>query len=214
MLLSQVYKCEYNPRFAVPVVPQTKATAVRHAFRFTCWGRGNPLLGGAVLFALGLAAGLWLRPALPAQGATEAALAAVSPAAPTISDMPLAHRLDPSIVYPVEVIRVIDGDTFEARVRVWPGLDVDTKVRLRGIDAAELHARCDSELAQAQGARAVLAKILGEGGVTISRVGVDKYGGRVDATIATRSTADVSAALLDGGFARAYDGGRRGSWCG
>ena len=43
--------------------------------------------------------------------------------------------------YPVEVLRVIDGDTFEARVRIWPGMDVTTKVRLRGIDAAELHAR-------------------------------------------------------------------------
>ena len=193
---------------------------MRHAFSFTRLAqprRANPVLGGALLFALGLAAGAWLRPALPAPGATEAALAAVSPALPmppAAADMPLAHRLDANIVYPAEVVRIIDGDTFEARVRVWPGLDVDTKVRLRGVDAAELHARCASELEQAQAARAALEKILGEGGVTISRVGIDKYGGRVDATIATRATADVSAALLNGGFARAYDGRRRGSWCG
>jgi hypothetical protein len=62
--------------------------------------------------------------------------------------------------------------------------------------------------------RAALEKVLGEGGGTISRVGVDKYGGRVDATIAMRGTAEVSAALLNGGFARACDGGKRGSWCG
>jgi endonuclease YncB( thermonuclease family) len=55
---------------------------------------------------------------------------------------------------------------------------------------------------------------LAEGGVTISRVGVDKYGGRVDAAIATRNTADVSAAMLNGGWARSYDGRKRGSWCG
>jgi len=31
---------------------------------------------------------------------------------------------------------------------------------------------------------------------------------------ATRRTfPDVSAALLNGGWARSYDGGRRGSWC-
>ena len=42
---------------------------------------------------------------------------------------------------------------------------------------------------------------------------VDKYGGRVDALVATRDTADVSAALLNGGWARSYGGGRRGSWC-
>jgi endonuclease YncB( thermonuclease family) len=177
--------------------------------------RANPLILAAAMFALGLAAGAMVRPALtPSGAAVEPALAAVSGAEPTPADIPIAHRLDPSIVYPADVLRVIDGDTFEARVRVWPGLDVDTKVRLRGVDAAELHARCASELEQAQAARVELEKILAEGGVTISRVGIDKYGGRIDATIATRGTADVSAALLNGGFARAYDGGRRGSWCG
>lgn len=191
---------------------------MRHASSFAGLAQprcAGPLLGVAFVFALGLAAGDWLRPAATAHGATipTETVRAVGDAA-LASEVPLAHRLDPSIIYPAEVIRVIDGDTFEARVRVWPGLDVDTKVRLRGVDAAELHARCDGELAQAQAARAALERILGEGGVTISRVGIDKYGGRVDATIATHSTADVSAALLNGGFARAYDGGRRGSWCG
>jgi endonuclease YncB( thermonuclease family) len=193
---------------------------VRHVFPFASFARprrANPLLCGGLVLALGLATGAWLRPAATAHGATPVAMepAAMNETAPVAAtDTPLAHRLDPNIVYPAEVIRVIDGDTFEARVRVWPGLDVDTKIRLRGVDAAELHARCDSELAQAQAARAALEKILGEGRVVISRVGIDKYGGRVDAAIATRGTADVSAALLNGGFARAYDGGRRGSWCG
>ena len=128
--------------------------------------------------------------------------------------MPIAKRLEAGLVYPAEVLRVIDGDTFEARVRVWPGLDVDTKVRLRGIDAAELHARCADEFAKAQAARVALQSILAAGGVTVSQVGVDKYGGRVDAAVATRDSADVSSAMLSGNFARAYDGGRRGSWCG
>lgn len=192
---------------------------MRSTFPFTALTnlrRANPLPLAAVLFVLGLATGAAMRPLLSAPSAVAVgpAFAATSFSESIPSETPLAHRLDPSIVYPAEVIRIIDGDTFEARVRVWPGLDVDTKVRLRGIDAAELHARCANELAQAQAARAALEKLLSEGGVTISRVGIDKYGGRVDATIATRSIADVSAALLAGGFARAYDGGRRGSWCG
>jgi endonuclease YncB( thermonuclease family) len=135
-------------------------------------------------------------------------------APPPRSDLPIAKRLDPGLTYPAEVVRVIDGDTFEARVRVWPGLDVDTHVRLRGIDAAELHARCADELAKAQAARAALQAMLDRGGVTVARVGVDKYGGRVDAVVAARGIADVSAAMLEGGFARAYDGRKRGSWCG
>jgi len=169
----------------------------------------------AATFALGVVIGAAVRPELgPRTTPVARAFAATGDGELPQSDQPLAKRLDPALVYPAEVVRVIDGDTFEARVRVWPGLDVDTKVRLRGIDAAELHARCAGELAQAQAARAALQSILAEGGVTISRVGIDKYGGRVDAAIATRSTADVSAAMLKGGFARAYEGGKRGSWCG
>jgi endonuclease YncB( thermonuclease family) len=38
----------------------------------------------------------------------------------------------------VEVVRTIDGDTFEALVHLWPGLDMTTRVRLRGIAAAEM----------------------------------------------------------------------------
>jgi endonuclease YncB( thermonuclease family) len=168
-----------------------------------------------MIFALGAAAGATLRPLLPAAASApvEPAFAAASTGSPQ-NDMPFAKRLDPKLVYPAEVLRVIDGDTFEARVRVWPGLDVDTKVRLRGIDAAELHARCADELARAEAARAALQSLLSAGGVTVSHVGVDKYGGRVDASVATRASADVSAAMLGGNFARAYDGGRRGSWCG
>src|SRR3954465_9784076 len=44
--------------------------------------------------------------------------------------------------HPVDVIRTIDGDTFEARVHLEPGLDLNTRVRLRGIDAPELKASC------------------------------------------------------------------------
>jgi endonuclease YncB( thermonuclease family) len=168
----------------------------------------------AATFALGLLIGATVRPSPgPRVSAAFAPAFAAADGELPHSDLPIAKRLDAGIVYPADVLRVIDGDTFEARVRVWPGLDVDTKVRLRGIDAAELHARCAAELAQALSARAALQNILAEGGVTVSRVGVDKYGGRVDAVIATRNTADVSAAMLNGGFARSYDGGRRGSWC-
>jgi endonuclease YncB( thermonuclease family) len=178
--------------------------------------RGNmPVLAG-VLFALGVLVGAIVAPVLTHRvtAPVEPALAAARDSGPTTMDTPLAHRLDPRLVYPAEVLRIIDGDTFEARVRVWPGLDVDTKVRLRGIDAAELHARCDDERIKAEAARTALETILSEGGVSISQVGVDKYGGRVDATIATRNTTDVSAAMLNGGWARSYDGGKRGSWCG
>ena len=83
------------------------------------------------------------------------------------------------------MLRVIDGDTFVARVHVWPGIDITTKVRLRGIDAPELRARCEDERMRALAARDGLTQILEEGEVGISRVGQDKYGGRVDAAVST-----------------------------
>jgi endonuclease YncB( thermonuclease family) len=114
----------------------------------------------------------------------------------------------------VDVIRTIDGDTFEARVHLPPGRDVTTRVRLRGIDAPELRAQCEKEFRMAETASAALQRLLTEGNVAIYNVGPDKYQGRVVASVATARTADVSGALLAGGFARAYDGGHRGGWCG
>jgi endonuclease YncB( thermonuclease family) len=116
--------------------------------------------------------------------------------------------------YAADVMRVIDGDTFEARVHVWPGLDVTTKVRLRGIDAPELQARCGAERAKGEAARTMLAGLLAEGGITVLQVALDKYGGRVIAAAATARTADVADAMLAHGAVRHYAGGRREGWCG
>jgi endonuclease YncB( thermonuclease family) len=116
--------------------------------------------------------------------------------------------------FPAEVLRVIDGDTFEARVHVWPGLDITTKVRLRGIDAPEMKADCRSEAVKAEAARMALQLLLSRGDVSIARVTPDKYGGRVVADAMTRSTPDVSAAMLEAGHVRRYTGGRRDGWCG
>jgi endonuclease YncB( thermonuclease family) len=175
--------------------------------------RSEPRLGGVlpivgVIFGLGLGVGALVRqPALPVHST------GASINRPLAAWRQGAAVFDPQRTYAAEVLRVIDGDTFWARVRVWPGLDVDTKVRLRAIDAPELRARCAREYLQAEAARAALQRILSAGSVTISQIGQDKYRGRIDAIVATRDTTDVSAALLRGGFARSYGGGRRETWC-
>ena len=117
------------------------------------------------------------------------------------------------MAHPAEVLRVLDGDTFEARVHLWPGLEVTTRVRLRGIDAPELKARCGEERAKAEAARDALRILLDQGDVGISSVTLDKYGGRVLADASTRATPDVSSALLGAGAVRRYSGGQRQGWC-
>jgi endonuclease YncB( thermonuclease family) len=164
--------------------------------------RGGALMLAALAFAAGLSARTLLAPGKIASNTEMSRTIGRAP-----QNIPLQNG------YSADVLRVLDGDTFEARVRIWPGQDVTTRVRLRGIDAPELHARCDDERVRALAARDALVRILAEGAVAISQVGQDKYGGRVDADAATSRTANVGAAMLDAGLARAYNGGRRQSWC-
>ena len=169
---------------------------------FALLPRGATLVLAAVCFAAGLSAGALIAPVAASRGVERAP----PRAEPTSGPLRSGH--------PAEVIRVLDGDTFEARVRIWPGMDVTTRVRLRDIDAPEMRARCEDERVKALVARDALVRILGEGTVGISRIGQDKYGGRVDADVSTARTPDVSAALLERGLARRYSGGRRANWCG
>jgi endonuclease YncB( thermonuclease family) len=120
---------------------------------------------------------------------------------------------NPDVRHPVDVIRTIGGDTFEARVHLSPGLDITTRIRLRGIDAPELKAACPQELQMAEAASDALRDLLSQGDVAIYNIGPDKYYGRVVADVATKRTANLSAALLAAGHARSYNGGRRSGWC-
>jgi len=129
------------------------------------------------------------------------------------TELILKHAGSADVRHPVDVLWTIDGDTFEARVHLSPGLDVATRVRLRGIDAPELKASCPQELQMAQAATDALRSLLAQGNVVIFNIGPDKYQGRVVADVAAKTTANVSAAMLASGHARAYHGGHRGGWC-
>ena len=164
-----------------------------------------PILLAALTFALGLGIGATVGPATKNRSVIEVP----PPAAPAIPRAASAARG----LHPVEVLRVLDGDTFEARVNLWPGLDITTRVRLRGNDAPELKARCNDERVKAEAAREALRSILNQGEVGISNVTLDKYGGRVVAAASTRATPDISSVLLSVGAARRYSGGHRDGWC-
>jgi endonuclease YncB( thermonuclease family) len=112
-----------------------------------------------------------------------------------------------------DVIRTIDGDTFEARVHLSPGNDIMTRVRLRGIDAPELKAACPEEFQLAEAATDALRDLLRQGEVAIYNIGPDKYQGRVVADVATKRTGNVAAALMASGHVRSYNGGHRNGWC-
>lgn len=117
---------------------------------------------------------------------------------------------------PVEAVavEVIDGDTFRADALVWPGHSVRVNIRLRGIDAPEMHARCATEREAALVARDALARLIADGRLTLSNIGGAKYYGRVLADVATLGGMPVAEAMLAEGVVRPYRGQRRGGWCG
>lgn len=111
-----------------------------------------------------------------------------------------------------QVVRVIDGDTFEAAATIWLNQTIDVHVRIAGIDAPELHGHCSEERASAQAARQYLADRIGGGTVSLSDVRYDKYGGRVRAVVRD-GRGNVGQAMIDSGHARPYHGGHSQPWC-
>ena len=154
-------------------------------------------------------------PATPRAGRTPALPPDAHPPGATLRRAPFAGPLAATVT------RIIDGDTFEARVRVWFGMEITTLVRIRGFDAAERKARCEAETELAEQAVLLLADFLATGPVTLGDVGLDKFGGRVLATVYVGDAAtpaappeDIAALMLASGLVRPYGGGRRQSWCG
>lgn len=140
---------------------------------------------------------------------------------------PVAALPDPAIIarfasptdagitgtYRAEVLRVIDGDTIEARVQVWLGHELVTRIRLKDVDAPEITGACPQEREKAAKARKTLAGLVQGRRVVLADVRPDKYFGRVIARVVADGDIDVGQALLSEGLARPYRGGRRGIWC-
>jgi endonuclease YncB( thermonuclease family) len=115
---------------------------------------------------------------------------------------------------PVSAIvqRVVDGDTIEVKASIWLGQTLIVRVRIDGVDAPELEARCTEERKLALAARDYLVRRLDGAPVKLTRVVYDKYGGRVRASVAD-AKGDIGAALLASGLVRSYRGERREPWC-
>lgn len=117
---------------------------------------------------------------------------------------------------PVEalVTKVIDGDSFKADAIVWPGTTVSVSIRIRGIDAPELRARCGYERHLARLALKKLGQnVLAGKPLQLINIGGDKYYGRVLADVRLAGGADLATAMPDSGTVRRYAGRKRQSWC-
>ncbi|MFQ5783952.1 MAG: thermonuclease family protein [Alphaproteobacteria bacterium] len=111
------------------------------------------------------------------------------------------------------VLRVIDGDTIVVRARIWLGQDVETRVRLTGVDAPELRGACARERTLARSARTFVSTRIADAPVSLSDIRYDKFGGRVLARVTSATGDDLGALLVAAGLARFYAGGARAGWC-
>jgi endonuclease YncB( thermonuclease family) len=114
---------------------------------------------------------------------------------------------------PVEVLGVLDGDTFSVRAQVWLGQDITVLVRIRGIDAPEMKARCAKERTAATAATEALSALLNQSSVQLVNVSGEKYFGRVLADVVTGEDGDPAVALLAKALVRPYQGKKRQPWC-
>ena len=115
---------------------------------------------------------------------------------------------------PAVVKYVVDGDTFSAGVNLADDTVVSVRVRIRNVDTPELHGECIDEIVAANVARNRLAELLPvDSVVELENVKDDKYLGRIDANVKDSRGRDVGQILIREKLGRAYNGGRRQSWC-
>jgi micrococcal nuclease len=106
---------------------------------------------------------------------------------------------------PTTVLRVIDGDSLVVRATIWLGQEVETTVRLLGVDTPELRGACGEERNLATRSRAFTARLADTGAeISLSDIQLGKFAGRVLARVVTAGGVDIGQALIDAGLARPY----------
>lgn len=89
-------------------------------------------------------------------------------------------------IYVNEVVRVVDGDTFKAKIEIWPNFNTEVSIRIRGIDSPEKsrrRAKCRAEIEKAFQAKRFAYQRLFFNKVRITDISLGKYAGRVVAKV-------------------------------
>ena len=129
----------------------------------------------------------------------------------------------PPKIYEAIVVKVIDGDTLEVKIKLWNDLEKTARLRIRGIDAPELRGKCRQEKILAAQARDHLRAFLGiqkargqkkkqKAKVFLHNIQPGKYHREV-ADVFTAQGQNVADELVRAKLARRYLSGKRASWC-
>lgn len=108
------------------------------------------------------------------------------------------------------IVRVIDGDTLLVEAMPWPQQTMKVYVRIRGIDAPEMHSKCAIVRRAALDARHALEELTTQSGrIKLTRIAGDKYFGRILADVTLANGRNPAQDLISTGHAGRYDGGRK-----
>ncbi len=125
---------------------------------------------------------------------------------------PLA--LSASYNYDATIIRIIDGDTFVARINIFPRLEAIYSVRILSIQAPELSAKCPQEKQLAIQAKARLQELLPvESKVQLKHVNKLDSFGRVLAHVHRDKYGDIANWLIKENHAVPSAKGKKHHWC-
>ena len=105
-------------------------------------------------------------------------------------------------VYEGQVLRVIDGDTFDALVNLGFGVYQKFRVRVEGVDTPEMNTR------EGKKAKMVVEDLIGGKTVYLSEAGSDKYG-RALARVELITGKDLTEYLIEHKLGKEYKGGRK-----
>jgi endonuclease YncB( thermonuclease family) len=139
------------------------------------------------------------------------ALALVMLATPVI-----AQKTPVGVTYDAKIVRAIDGDTIVIAAPYLPApLKPELGVRIFGVDTPEksFRAKCESEKVRGEQASVFVKDLIaGTKKHQVVLYDWDKFGGRVlgDMLFDGMSLRDL---LIKNGFARAYFGDAKQSWC-
>ena len=120
-------------------------------------------------------------------------------------------------VYRAKLVRVVDGDTFDAMIDLGFDTWIKRRIRLKGVDTWESRTRDKAEKKKGLAAKARTKEILldvscDSGLCRLKSYGTGKYGrvlGEVYVKDIDGNELCLNQALLDEGHAYVYDGGKK-----
>ena len=120
-----------------------------------------------------------------------------------------AQATEPSCFEVDEVLKVVDGDTIDVRIKVLPvdlGLLADLRIRMEGIKAWESRTRDLEEKRLGLAAKDRLTELVTVP-INVCLSGKGKYGRWLGTLFS--GAANINQQLIDEGHAHVYDGGKR-----